>query len=117
MEQPVQPKCLVLDLEVVPEHAGKPPQIVKLGALRPDTGEELELNTGKQLDTALQRLDALAAGASFLLGHNLLAHDIPLLQATAPQLKLLSLPSIDTLRLSPLAFPQNPAGVPNKPQV
>ncbi|HLD68083.1 MAG TPA: RecQ family ATP-dependent DNA helicase, partial [Pseudomonas sp.] len=108
MAPPPQPKCLIIDLEVVPEQRGQPARIFKLGALRPDNGEELELSVGKQLDAALQRLDRMAEGASFLLGHNLLAHDLPLLRAVAPDLQLLKLPVIDTLRLSPLAFPQNP---------
>jgi ATP-dependent DNA helicase RecQ len=108
MAQPPQPKCLVFDLEVVPEQPNQPAKIFKIGALRPDTGEELELNTDKNIAAALERLDQMAEGASFLLGHNLLAHDLPMLRATAPHLKLLTLPVIDTLRLSPLAFPQNP---------
>lgn len=108
MALPLQPKCLVFDLEVVPETAEQPARIIKLGALRPDTGEELELDTQRQLDIALRQLDRMAEGASFLLGHNLLAHDLPLLQAAAPDLAMLRLPVIDTLRLSPLAFPQNP---------
>lgn len=103
-----QPKCLIFDLETVPAHAGNPEQIVKIGALRPDTDEALELNTGKQLDTALQQLDQLSVGASFILGHNIVEHDLPILRRVAPGLMLFSLASIDTLRLSPLAFPQNP---------
>jgi len=108
MAPPPQPKCLVFDLEVVPATAEQPARIIKLGALRPDTGVELELDTQRQLDGALRQLDRMAGGASFLLGHNLLTHDLPLLQAVAPDLALLRLPAIDTLRLSPLAFPQNP---------
>jgi ATP-dependent DNA helicase RecQ len=108
MTQFPQPKCLILDLETVPEQAGMPARIFKIGALRPDTGGELELDTGKQLDRALKRLDAMSAGASFVLGHNIVEHDLPLLRAAAPNLGLFRLPAIDTLRLSPLAFPQNP---------
>ncbi len=110
MAVPAQPKCLVFDLEVVPATADQPARIIKLGALRPDTGAELELDTPspQRLDAALGQLDQLAEGASFLLGHNLPGHDLPLLEAAAPGLALLRLPAIDTLRLSPLAFPQNP---------
>ena len=110
MAVPAQPKCLVFDLEVVPATADQPARIIKLGALRPDTGAELELDTPspQRLDATLRQLDQLAEGASFLLGHNLLGHDLPLLEAAAPGLALLRLPAIDTLRLSPLAFPQNP---------
>ncbi|MBP9228809.1 MAG: RecQ family ATP-dependent DNA helicase [Azonexus sp.] len=57
---------------------------------------------------ALEKLDALAEGASFLLGHNLIAFDLPHLAAAKPDLRLLQLPVVDTLRLNPLAFPRNP---------
>ena len=47
-------------------------------------------------------------GVSFLLGHNLIDFDLPHLAAALPGLRLLKLPAVDTLRLSPLAFPRNP---------
>ena len=53
-------------------------------------------------------MDAFADGAEYLLGHNLIAFDLPRLQAVRPDLRLLQLPPIDTLRLNPLAFPCNP---------
>ena len=46
--------------------------------------------------------------ADFLLGHNLIDFDLPLLKAASPSLRLLRLPAVDTLRLNPLAFPRNP---------
>ena len=49
-----------------------------------------------------------ASAADFVLGHNLLGHDFPVLRSTYPRLAILSKPVIDTLYLSPLAFPQNP---------
>ncbi len=58
--------------------------------------------------TALLRLDDLADGADFLVGHNLIAYDAPQLQAVNPGLRLLQRPMVDTLRLNPLAFPRNP---------
>jgi ATP-dependent DNA helicase RecQ len=64
--------------------------------------------SGGRLDAALRDLEALAGGADFVLGHNLMAFDIPQLHAVAPELRLLGLPAIDTLYLSPLAFPRNP---------
>ncbi len=60
------------------------------------------------LRTALAALDEFAAGASYLVGHNIIEHDLELLARHAPNLKLLELPAIDTLYLSPLAFPENP---------
>jgi ATP-dependent DNA helicase RecQ len=55
-----------------------------------------------------RRLDRFAAGAAYVAGHNILDHDLPALKAVAPHLHLCSLPVIDTLRLSPLAFPEVP---------
>ena len=94
---------LSLDLEVGRTDS----RIQAIGAVRTDTGESLTLARGG-LTRALRRLDAFAEGASFLLGHNLIAFDLPHLAAAGPELRLLKLPVIDTLRLSPLAFPRNP---------
>ena len=58
--------------------------------------------------SALAQLDAYAEGASYVLGHNLIAFDLPHLRAANSSLRLLRMPSIDTLRLNPLAFPRNP---------
>ena len=58
--------------------------------------------------SALAELDAYAEGATYVLGHNLIAFDLPHLRAANPNLRLLRMPSIDTLRLNPLAFPRNP---------
>ncbi len=60
------------------------------------------------LRAALAALDEFAAGASYLVGHNIIEHDLELLARHAPDLKLLDRPAIDTLYLSPLAFPENP---------
>ncbi|MDR1349385.1 MAG: RecQ family ATP-dependent DNA helicase [Zoogloeaceae bacterium] len=56
----------------------------------------------------MARLDELTAGAAFVLGHNLIAFDQPALAKLYPGLALHRLPLIDTLELSPIAFPQNP---------
>ncbi|WP_246249312.1 RecQ family ATP-dependent DNA helicase [Chelativorans alearense] len=57
---------------------------------------------------ALLQLDDFAETAGFLLGHNILAFDLPHLEAAANDLRLLRKPAIDTLWLNPLAFPKNP---------
>lgn len=108
MSSTLQPKCLIFDLETVPAHEGEAERIIKIGALRPDTGEHFETATNKQLGAGLARLEQMADGASFVLGHNIVAHDLTVLCAAAPDAALLRLPAIDTLLLSPLAFPQNP---------
>jgi len=97
------PRCLSLDLEV----GVRDRRIHAFAALRPDTGGRLVLRGGN-LAAALKELDALAEGAAFLLGHNLIAFDLPHLAAAKPDLRLLSVPAVDTLRLNPLAFPRNP---------
>ena len=60
------------------------------------------------LPAALAALDEFSEGASYLVGHNIIEHDLELLAKHAPHLKLLHLPAIDTLYLSPLAYPENP---------
>ena len=95
-----------LDLEVAKTSEGKS-RIFELGAVRSGTQETLFLS-GKGLIQKLGELDQFAEGASFLLGQNIIAHDLKILQAANPSLKIFNLPVIDTLRLNPLAFPQNP---------
>ena len=97
------PRCVSLDLEV----GKKDGRIHALGAVRADTGQVFT-HSGHGLAAAFSRLDDFAAGASFVLGHNLIAFDLPHLKAAKPDLRLLKLPVVDTLRLSPLAFPRNP---------
>ena len=95
----IRPRCLSLDLEI----RKKDGRIDRFGALRCDSGRTMS-GTGSQL----ARLDELAEGADFLLGHNLIAFDLRHLRAARPDLGLLKLPAVDTLRLSPIAHPQNP---------
>ncbi len=95
--------CLSLDLEV----GRKDNRIHAFAGLRSDTGERVVFRGGS-LAGALIRLDRLADGASAVLGHNLIDFDLPHLTAVRPGLRLLGLPAVDTLRLSPLAFPRNP---------
>ena len=97
------PPCLSLDLEV----GKKNNRIHAFAAVRPDTERSLAFCDGN-LRAQLAKLDDLADGASFLLGHNLINFDLPHLTAAKPDLRLLKLPSVDTLWLSPLAFPRNP---------
>ena len=96
-------RCLSLDLEVDRRDG----RIRAFAAVRAETGEALTFHDGA-LGLALARLDAFAVGADCLLGHNLIAFDLPHLAAAKPDLRLLRLPAVDTLRLNPLAFPRNP---------
>jgi ATP-dependent DNA helicase RecQ len=92
---------LLLDLETGPTGG-----LLKIGAIR---GDDTFVRQGAfDRHRALTELDAFAAGCEYLLGHNLLGHDLPTLRALAPVMEMLRRPVVDTLHLSPLAFPENP---------
>ncbi|RKT43858.1 hypothetical protein [Thiocapsa rosea] len=94
-------RSLLLDLETGPDGA-----IHKIGAIR--QGREFRRQGRFDPARALDDLTRFAGDASFIIGHNLLGHDLPTLRARAPSLDLLGRRIIDTLYLSPLAFPANP---------
>ena len=64
--------------------------------------------TPATVQTVLRQLDTFLKDAQYLLGHNLLAHDLELCRQVDASLEFLQKPAIDTLLLSPLAFPENP---------
>ena len=102
-DQDFAPRCISLDLEV-----GKTDgRIHAFSAIRADTNQVIR-SGGRNLKNALSKLDEFSDGASFVLGHNLIEFDLPHLRAVKPDLRLLNLPVVDTLRLNPLAFPANP---------
>ena len=94
-------RTLLLDIETT-----KSGKVYKIGAVL----NERVVATAVESSTreTLHEIDHLSSAAEFVLGHNLLGHDFPVLQSTYPQLTFLKKPVIDTLYLSPLAFPQNP---------
>lgn len=96
-------RCLCLDIETARQDRMV---LREIGAYRPDLDARLKLK-GSASDLATQ-LDAITSGAAFVLGHNVVAFDQPALAALHPELALHRLPLIDTLELSPVAFPQNP---------
>ena len=92
-----------IDLEIGRDNG----RIHQLAGVRSDGNGATSFPPGK-LSEALEDLDRLADTADFVLGHNLIAFDLPHLRAAQPNLRLLGKPAIDTLRLNPLAFPRNP---------
>ena len=97
----IMARTLLLDLETT--RAGR---IRHVGAIFQDAIFEKQTGTGSR--TVLEQLDQFARNADYVLGHNLLGHDFPILKAVFPGLQILDKAVIDTLYLSPLAFPQNP---------
>ena len=93
-------KTLLLDLETT-----RTGRIRHVGAVFGETVCDMQGGHSRQ---AIERLEELARQADYILGHNLLGHDFPILAAAFPRLQLLTKPVVDTLYLSPLAFPQNP---------
>ena len=90
---------LFIDLEA--------PPIVQIGACVKN--EEISAFNTIQVKQALKKVEQHAAKLPpFVGGHNIYGHDLPILleDGTCPSLHVL--PVIDTLYLSPLAFPENP---------
>jgi ATP-dependent DNA helicase RecQ len=98
--------ALSVDVETNPADGDR---IFKIGAARSDTAAQLSLTLGRQPGASVvDALDALAAGARVLVGHNLRRHDLPQLRRQFPKATCLDLPVIDTLEWSAMAFPTNP---------
>ncbi|WP_051305435.1 RecQ family ATP-dependent DNA helicase [Desulfogranum mediterraneum] len=97
-----QQRCLLLDLEINEDKV-----IYSIGAVLGEQSVQSPVGSAVA-PKILAELDRLGQEADYLLGHNILNHDIPCLREAAPGLSLLQKPAIDTLYLSPLAFPANP---------
>ncbi len=93
--------CVSIDLEVDPKTA-------RLFAFAAVKGDEVLRHRGGALDPALDRLEVFCEGATHLIGHNILRHDLPHLVANRARLAALGHAPVDTLWLNPLAFPRNP---------
>lgn len=100
-----RPKALCLDIETT---VGTEVKLTKIGAWRVDTGQHAHFQGSFSTAELRAELDRLSAGSAFLLGHNITGHDLPVLKSLFPDLALFRLRVVDTLWLSPLAFPQNP---------
>lgn len=96
-------RCLCIDVGTAPHERL---ELRDVGAFRPDSGTQLLLKKGAPDFAA--RLDRFTHGARFVLGHNYAQFDQPVLAHLYPALALHGLPQVDTLELSPIAFPQNP---------
>ncbi len=102
-QERLKAQCLCIDIETSRQDKTI---LRELGVFRPDTEARARI-AGKAADL-VTRLDNLTEGAAFVLGHNVAAFDQPVLAMLHPDLALHRLPLVDTLELSPLAFPENP---------
>jgi len=99
-------RVFAIDVESNP---GDGDRIFKIGAVRSDLGQDISLSTNRgSAQEVVRRVDAAADGAHLLVGHNVRLHDVVQLQRQYPALRCLTLPVLDTLELSAIAFPTNP---------
>jgi len=92
---------LAIDFEILPGG-----NIFHIGAVF--RSKSFERKNISCIKTALRDLSEFSEGADYILGHNIAKHDLPTVKAGFPEAAFLKLPVIDTLFLSPLAFPENP---------
>lgn len=92
---------LVIDFEATPDGA-----VFHIGAVF--NGRIFNEENMSNPAPPLKRLSRFAQGATYVLGHNIIKHDLALAKAHCPDAEILSLIPIDTLVLSPLAFPETP---------
>ncbi len=98
---PAIERILFLDIETSDEGT-----IYGLGAVFGDR-KPLRASNAKAVQEALPILRIWANEADFVCGHNSLLHDFPLLEKT-PFGSIMKEKRLDTLLLSPLAFPKKP---------
>ena len=96
-------RCVSVDLEVDPRTA----RIFAFAAVRHDLAQPIVSGKG-DFGNALDLLEETLADTDYLIGHNILRHDLPYLVASRSRLAALVKGPIDTLWLNPLAFPRNP---------
>ncbi|WP_219953384.1 RecQ family ATP-dependent DNA helicase [Dickeya zeae] len=93
-------RILSFDLELDKDH-----KLRHLGAVLDQQVLSIKGNTAD----AVSQLEQLAQQSDMILGHNILSFDLPwLANQSVPLQHLFDKPIIDTLYLSPLAFPANP---------
>jgi len=92
---------LSIDFETIPNK-----NVYHIGAVFKD--KIFERKNITNIKTALRDLSQFSKGADYILGHNIINHDLPVAKDIFPEAGFLTLPVIDTLFLSPLAFPENP---------
>jgi ATP-dependent DNA helicase RecQ len=96
---PLLERCLSVDLEVDPKKA----EIFEMAAARCGSGPAVVAGKG-MLQQSLDKLEASLKTTSYIIGHNILRHDIEHLLAKRPRLRDKMMSPINTLWLNPLAI-------------
>lgn len=94
-----QSKLLAFDLELTRENG-----FISMGLTFEGHDTVVRKNSGE----ALALLARLCSKADFVVGHNILDHDLKWIATHSPSHPILTKPCIDTLYLSVLAFARNP---------
>jgi len=94
---------VAVDLEVHPGSG----EITAAGAYCADR-EFIWRKTDPAGKSLRDELEKFCQGHRIILGHNIIEHDLKYIKTCFPNTPLLNLDVVDTLLLSPLAFPQNP---------
>ena len=92
---------LIIDFETIPNG-----DLYHIGAIFKN--KIFQRKDIKDTRAALNELSEFSKGADYILGHNIINHDLPIAKGILPNANFLDLSIIDTLFLSPLAFPENP---------
>lgn len=92
--------CAGLDIEVDPQTA----EIFAMVAIKPSTGETIDYSN-RNIQEFLDKLEKLLGQSYYLVGHNLLRFDLEHIIAKQSHFSKYVNRSIDTLWLSPLAYP------------
>ncbi|MBT7259988.1 MAG: RecQ family ATP-dependent DNA helicase [Desulfobacula sp.] len=98
---PLFENILSLDFEMIPNG-----DLYQIGAVLND--KTFQRKDIKNVKSVLMELSQFSKNADYILGHNIVKHDLPVAKNLFPEAGFLTLPVIDTLFLSPLAFPENP---------
>ena len=97
-------KGIAVDLEIHPENT----QLRKLGTVHLGGEGTLEYKGAFDAGRALDDVSRHARTCRYILGHNIFVHDLVWVTSHFPDTFFSSLPGIDILIFSPLAFPKNP---------
>ncbi|MBF0543825.1 MAG: RecQ family ATP-dependent DNA helicase [Candidatus Riflebacteria bacterium] len=97
-------KCVAIDIEINPADG----RFISIGAIKPGEPGLIFQTPHENPGEILAKIEEYSKDREFLLGHNLIDHDLEWIYRLFPSSKLLQKNAIDTLVLAPLSFPKHP---------